>query len=427
MLKKCQAVMNSNTGNTAQCIVCNTYKVMAGLESYDRVYRGRSNDIWESEALADKYQGQGIIRPSSISNTSVHPLAQDSPPPEDDLTVKKCVGIGCGLASLITENLLIHPFIVLRRQCQVNPVLRRYHLVPITLVPVIIRLHKTQGLNTLWKGVGSVLLVRGITLAVEDLVSKLTPWPKEISNVQSMKAFCQHILLKCVSIGIVTPFYSASLAETVQSEIASESPGILDVFRDGAIRIVEVSNKGRLIPIYALLPPTIAYGVAKYIFGLIVKQLTWRIMVNRHRHSQGIQGAYSRNIMSEAVEQDIELQSTLVSMCASDVVFYPLETIIHRLHLQGTRTIIDDLDTGRNVIPLLTGYSGVSDCQHAIISTEGALGLYKGFGALIMQFAVHVLVLRATKWILTEISAIVKPNPIPKSVSKAAQNTYSEI
>lgn len=89
-----------------------------------------------------------------------------------------------------------------------------------------------------------------------------------------------------VSIGIVTPFYSASLVETVQSEIASERPGILDVFRDGAIRLLEVGNKGRMIPIYALLPPTIAYGVTKYLFALIVRGVTSRIMHIRHKHSQ---------------------------------------------------------------------------------------------------------------------------------------------
>ena len=95
-----------------------------------------------------------------------------------DDVVKHYIGRGCGLASLITENLLIHPFIVLRRQCQVNPISKKYHVLPLTLIPVMIRLHQTQGLNTLWKGIGSVLLVRGLTLAVEDLVSKVTPWPK---------------------------------------------------------------------------------------------------------------------------------------------------------------------------------------------------------------------------------------------------------
>lgn len=89
-----------------------------------------------------------------------------------------------------------------------------------------------------------------------------------------------------VSIGIVTPFYSASLIETVQSEIASECPGILDVFRDGAIRLLDVCNKGRLIPIYALVPPTIIYGVSKYLFTLTIRGVASRIMHIRYKHIQ---------------------------------------------------------------------------------------------------------------------------------------------
>lgn len=84
----------------------------------------------------------------------------------------------------------------------------------------------------------------------------------------------------------MTPFYSASLVETVQSEIASECPGILDVFRDGAIRLLDVCNKGRLLPIYALVPPTIVYEVSKYLFTLIVRGVSSRIMHVRHKHSQ---------------------------------------------------------------------------------------------------------------------------------------------
>lgn len=111
-------------------------------------------------------------------------------------------------------------------------------------------------------------------------------------------------------------------------------------------------------------------------------------------------------------------------MCAADVVFYPLETVIHRLHLQGTRTIIDNLDTGRSVRPLLTGYSGAVDCYRTIISTEGPLGLYKGFGSLVLQFAVHFMVLRATKWILTELTSILRPKPVQKV---PPQSYYNEI
>lgn len=119
------------------------------------------------------------------------------------------------------------------------------------------------------------------------------------------------------------------------------------------------------------------------------------------------------------------MQSEFVSICAADIVFYPLETVIHRLHLQGTRTIIDNLDTGRSVTPLLTGYNSAVDCYRTIISTEGPLGLYKGFGALILQFTMHFMVLRATKWILTELGTMLMPRP--KSIKSQKTLYYNEI
>lgn len=72
----------------------------------------------------------------------------------------------------------------------------RYHIIPVTLLPVIIHLHQRQGVTTLWKGIGSVLLVRGMSLAVEDCLSKFTPWPKEINSHTTLKQFGQHMLLK---------------------------------------------------------------------------------------------------------------------------------------------------------------------------------------------------------------------------------------
>lgn len=99
-------------------------------------------------------------------------------PDDEEVSLRKYLGVSVGLVSLITENLLSHPFVVLRRQCQVHHNARRKHLFPFTLVPAIVHLHRRQGVTTLWKGLGSCLLVRGMSLAVEDLISKVTPWPK---------------------------------------------------------------------------------------------------------------------------------------------------------------------------------------------------------------------------------------------------------
>lgn len=94
--------------------------------------------------------------------------------------------------SLIAENLLCHPFQVLRRQCQVNHTSQKFHLLPFTLFPTIYRLHQHQGLTTLWKGLGSVLLVRGISLGVEDLISKVTPWPKCVFSYLALQKLSYH-------------------------------------------------------------------------------------------------------------------------------------------------------------------------------------------------------------------------------------------
>lgn len=40
---------------------------------------------------------------------------------------------------------------------------------------------------------------------------------------------------------MVIPFYAASVVETVQSDIASEKPGIFDVFQEGICRFLSWS------------------------------------------------------------------------------------------------------------------------------------------------------------------------------------------
>ena len=49
-------------------------------------------------------------------------------------------------------------------------------------------------------------------------------------------------MLKCTTLAIITPFNSASLVETVQSEITSERPGVLDVFKEGLYRLISFTQ-----------------------------------------------------------------------------------------------------------------------------------------------------------------------------------------
>ncbi|KAM8792847.1 mitochondrial outer membrane protein SLC25A46 isoform 2-T2 [Eudromia elegans] len=230
--------------------------------------------------------------------------------------LNRFAGFGIGLASLFTENVLAHPCIVLRRQCQVNYHARNYHLTPFTIVNIMYSINKTQGPRALWKGMGSTFIVQGITLGTEGILSEFTPLPRELSHKWNLKQIGGHLLLKGLTHVIAMPFYSASLIETVQSMLDAYFPELIASFA--------------------------------------------------------------------------------ASLCA-DIMLYPLETVLHRLHIQGTRTIIDNTDLGYEVLPINTQYEGMRDCINTIKREEGMLGFYKGFGAVIVQYSVHVAVLQLTK------------------------------
>lgn len=398
---------------------------MAGMEGYfgpnERSFAQGINpsarERWNSPN-EEYYTRRSNVRPSNI-DVQPHPaqknLSKPSPSDDEEEAVRRYINYGIGIATLIAENLLSHPFVVLRRQCQVHNNSQRFHLVPFTLIPVIYRLNQRQGITTLWKGLGSVLLVRGMALAVEDIISKFTPWPKEITRHSSLKACCQHVFLKCLTLAIVTPFYSASLVETVQSDIASEKPGIFDVFKEGICRLVSWGSpqKGRMLPVWKLVIPTVMYGFLKHVFAQIIQSLVSGMMHLNQRQARQKQGAYPKDCLNQSVSQDIELTSSLVALVAAESVFYPLETILHRLHLQGTRTIIDNLDSGREVIPILTSYEGPIDCYDTTLRQEGVSGLYKGFGALVLQFTAHTALIKLTKFVLTQATQLLRSSSPP--------------
>lgn len=107
-----------------------------------------------------------------------------------------------------------------------------------------------------------------------------------------------------------------------------------------------------------------------------MKSISTRVMQYRLQNSQEQRGARPKDFESD--HQNIEIYSTLLSIMSTEVLFYPFETILHRIQLQGTRTIIDNLDSGYSVVPILTSYEGASDCCKSTIASEGVSGLYKG-------------------------------------------------
>ncbi len=51
--------------------------------------------------------------------------------------------------------------------------------------------------------------------------------------------------------------------------------------------------------------------------------------------------------------------------------------LLTRQTFAGTRTIIDNLDTGVSVVAVTAKYQGVMNCFSSILQSEGVFGFYK--------------------------------------------------
>lgn len=341
-----------------------------------------------------------------------HAVASECIPENfDSDPVQKFAGLGLEITSAVIGNLISHPCIVIRRQCQVNRKATRYHLSPFTLVPVLMRLHSRQGFACLWKGCAGIFILRGCSIVLETFLAEVTPFPREVSSNSSIKQLSQHLLLKIIAYGVLTPFYCASLVETVQSDIASEKPGVLDCLKEGVCRLLKLGTprSTRLLPMWQLVGPSALFGVSTYVLSSLIQSILHWFRNMKLRNTHGRVHVEYPSCQNSAINYIDNLSILHFSSFLASVVLYPAETMIHRLYLQGTRTIIDDLDSGTSVLPVISTYEGIVDCFHTIVAEEGASGLYKGFGGLLLEYALQVLILKVAQLVFHEIESVFRP------------------
>lgn len=333
------------------------------------------------------------------------PSSQSSGPDQ----LQKLAGLSVGFCAIFAEQLLSHPCIVLRRQCQVHHAGYWYHLTPISLLQTFINIQRTQGGLVLWKGLGSVYIVRGISMVSETVISELTSLPREAPRHSSLKRLGGHVVLKGIIFAVLTPFLAASLVETVQSDIASERPGVFDILVEGAARVTAwgVPQTSRQIAVWHLALPTVVFRLSHYIINSIAQFTVTSAM---HLEQQEIMEQPGENGREPSAYETYfpELLATFTGGILADMITFPMETVLHRLYVQGTRTIIDNTDTGLGVIPINTRYDGFVDCFRTIVTEEGLHGLYRGFGALMLQYAIHAAILRLAKFMFEKLSQELK-------------------
>lgn len=229
-----------------------------------------------------------------------------------------------------------------------------------------------------------------------------------------------------------------------------EPPGPLECLREGVARLLgpRLLPQRRLLPFRRLLGPALLHALLRYAL-LTMLQTTISALL---RHFQSRTAARKKTAMMDSSLHDgqggiagsvettvdshfAELAASLVASLAADVALYPLETALHRLLVQGTRTIVDDTDGGMAslaegmaslvagggvVLPINTQYDGLHDAltgASAVVLTGGrgaseaagmAMGgacLYRGVGAVLLQYGLQAAALWAARTAYTALAA----------------------
>ncbi|GFS16627.1 solute carrier family 25 member 46-like [Elysia marginata] len=81
---------------------------------------------------------------SGIGQGSFQSAQGRNEPPNQTEQVQRLAGLSIGFSSIFCEQLLSHPCIVLRRQCQVHHAGGWYHLTPLSLLQTVINIQRTQ-------------------------------------------------------------------------------------------------------------------------------------------------------------------------------------------------------------------------------------------------------------------------------------------
>ena len=295
---------------------------------------------------------------------------------------------------IFLEHIICHPFSMFRMQCQVNGLGRKFHVTPFTVMPVMCNQMINQGMGSMWKGLRGSLIFRGIARVSETGLSGATGFPLDASSVHSMRQLAEHVALKVLSFSIVTPFYSSFVIETVQSSSASEYPGVLDGIAEGLKRIFEFRpNANRMLPVWKIALPMIIFSTAHYMLHIFVQTvikyyINYRIEADKSYYREK---RWPSPYKPETEMLYSQMVPEILSNFVVGAVLYPFQTSLNRLCVQGTRSIIDNTDVGLEVLPINTQYRGFRHCIATIISEESYFGLYRGFGAFLLQYSIQML------------------------------------
>lgn len=200
--------------------------------------------------------------------------------------------------------------------------------------------------------------------------------------------------------------------------------GITDLLKETWSRITgyRYNYRTRLIPIWSLMLPTSFYFAAVHVTSICTEKIYKRLFASLNKMFDDRVLNYFNSFLAffftcsffallqrrikciDEIENEVvdtPYLNAIASLCAqltAVVVWYPVETVINRLIIQGTRTIIDNTDHGYGVVPINTRYDGFLDCLRSIEHREGIFGLYKGVGVIAFEVLLNFALLKIAKF-----------------------------
>ncbi|CAF0745800.1 unnamed protein product [Adineta ricciae] len=331
------------------------------------------------------------------------------------------IDVSLNISKWALENIIFYSMETLRRQAQIQSESSCSYLTPLSAIRMVYSMKYQQGSGVLWKGCFSSLILTTAETISDNLIDEIAPL-----NHSSLRI--KHIILKGISSFLLIPMYSVHLLRSVQSDLTIVnhwSP--LTIFIEPFQRLLGVKTGfyARALPMWYLISLSLPYFVGRHVLQYFLNQSFYKVR-EEYFQKQEHMNKSSRN-QFETID-DIECQlidtipnlvnrsflrieANLFSMFLSNLLLYPYETVVNRLFVQGTRTIVDNLDkTGVGCVPINTRYLGFFDCCRTIVEAEGCQGFYKGVGFLILKFGLIYASAHCLKLLIERLAIIYTQN-----------------
>ena len=299
----------------------------------------------------------------------------------------------------------------------------RAYLTPLSAIRMIYTMKYQQGTGVLWKGCFSSLILNTLETISNNLIEELAPLKHSSFRIK-------HILLKAISSFLLIPMYSVHLLRSIQSDLTIVnhwSP--LTIFIEPFQRVLGIKTGfyARALPLWYLISLSLPYLVGKHVLEYFLNRYCFQIkeenflkkdqmsVTNKSQFEtiDDIECQLIETIPNLVNRSFLRIEANICSAFLANFLLYPYETILNRLFVQGTRTIVDNLDkTGVGCVAINTRYLGLVDCCRTIMETEGqwGRGFYKGVGFLILKFGFIYVSAHCLKFLIERLAIIYTQN-----------------